>query len=84
MKMLKRHLRTSYGMAPEEYRQKWGLPASYPMAAPNYASFRSSLAKQTGLGQRPANLPETSQGPDPPAEPPVTRVPARRARRYKG
>ena len=89
MKMLKRHLRISYGMTPEEYRQKWGLPASYPMVAPNYASFRSSLAKQLGLGQKPGgpqptNLAETSQEPDPPAEPPVTRGPARRARGYKG
>lgn len=50
MKMLKRHLQTSYGMSPEQYREKWGLPASYPMVAPNYAQRRSSLAKQIGLG----------------------------------
>ena len=53
LKTLNRHLRTSYDMTPEEYRQRWGLPASYPMVAPTYASFRSSLAKQIGLGQRP-------------------------------
>ena len=50
LKMLKRHLRTAYNMTPEEYRQKWGLPADYPMVAPNYARQRSSLAKKIGLG----------------------------------
>jgi len=52
LKMLKRHLRTSYNMSPEEYREKWGLPADYPMVAPNYAKQRSKLAKQIGLGTR--------------------------------
>ncbi len=51
-KSLKRHLRTQYGMTPEQYREKWGLPLDYPMVAPNYAAARSSLAKQMGLGQR--------------------------------
>ena len=50
LKMLKRHLRTAYNMTPEEYRQKWGLPADYPMVAPNYARQRSTLAKKIGLG----------------------------------
>ncbi len=50
LKMLKRHLRTTYGMSPEEYRAKWGLPADYPMVAPNYAKQRSAFAKQIGLG----------------------------------
>ncbi|MEZ5996008.1 MAG: MucR family transcriptional regulator [Hyphomonadaceae bacterium] len=50
-KSLKRHLRTRYGMTPDEYRQKWGLPHDYPMVAPNYAKERSSLAKRMGLGQ---------------------------------
>ena len=50
-KSLKRHLRTSYGMTPEAYREKWGLPKDYPMVAPNYAKARSELAKQMGLGQ---------------------------------
>jgi predicted transcriptional regulator len=50
LKMLKRHLMTHYGMTPEEYRQKWGLPADYPMVAPNYAEQRRSLAKSIGLG----------------------------------
>jgi len=51
-KSLKRHLRTQYGLSPEEYREKWGLPADYPMVAPNYAKARSNLAKQMGLGQQ--------------------------------
>jgi predicted transcriptional regulator len=51
-KSLKRHLRTQYGMTPEQYRDKWGLPADYPMVAPNYAAARSQLAKQMGLGQQ--------------------------------
>ena len=51
-KSLKRHLRTQYGLSPEEYREKWGLAADYPMVAPNYAKARSNLAKQMGLGQQ--------------------------------
>jgi predicted transcriptional regulator len=51
-KSLKRHLRTQYGMTPEQYREKWGLPADYPMVAPKYAEARSQLAKQMGLGQQ--------------------------------
>ena len=51
-KSLKRHLRTQYNMTPEQYRDKWGLPADYPMVAPNYAAARSQLAKQMGLGQQ--------------------------------
>jgi predicted transcriptional regulator len=50
-KSLKRHLRTHYDLSPEQYREKWGLPADYPMVAPNYAEARSSLAKKIGLGQ---------------------------------
>lgn len=50
LKMLKRHLRTAYGLSPEQYREKWHLPADYPMVAPNYAKKRSSLARQIGLG----------------------------------
>ncbi|HYE01374.1 MAG TPA: MucR family transcriptional regulator [Alphaproteobacteria bacterium] len=52
LKMLKRHLKTAYNMSPEEYRDRWGLPADYPMVAPNYARQRSRLAKQIGLGTR--------------------------------
>ena len=51
-KSLKRHLRTQYSMTPEQYREKWALPADYPMVAPNYAAARSQLAKQMGLGQQ--------------------------------
>jgi len=53
LKMLKRHLKTAYNMTPEEYRERWGLPADYPMVAPNYAQHRSSLAKKIGLGTKP-------------------------------
>ena len=52
LKMLKRHLKTAYNMTPEEYRERWGLAADYPMVAPNYAKQRSQLAKQIGLGTR--------------------------------
>ena len=51
-KSLKRHLRTQYNMTPEQYSEKWGLPADYPMVAPNYAVARSQLAKKMGLGQQ--------------------------------
>ena len=54
LKMLKRHLRTSYGLTPEEYRVKWGLGSDYPMIAPNYAKQRSAFAKKIGLGKRAA------------------------------
>ena len=50
LKMLKRHLMTAYNMTPEEYRERWGLPADYPMVAPSYAEKRSKLAKEIGLG----------------------------------
>ncbi len=52
LKMLKRHIRTTFGMSPEEYRTKWGLPADYPMVAPNYAARRSDFAKKIGLGKQ--------------------------------
>jgi predicted transcriptional regulator len=51
-KSLKRHLRTHYDLSPEEYRERWGLPHDYPMAAPMYAETRSQLARKMGLGQR--------------------------------
>ena len=53
LKMLKRYLRSSYGMTPEDYRAKWGLPSDYPMVAPAYAKKRSAFAKQIGLGRKP-------------------------------
>ena len=52
LKMLKRHLRSTYNMSPDEYRAKWSLPPDYPMVAPKYAEARSQLAKQMGLGQQ--------------------------------
>ncbi len=73
LKMLKRHLQTSYGLSPDAYRAKWGLPASYPMVAPSYAATRSTLAKSIGLGRKPASAPE----------PEVAKLPARRARGSK-
>ena len=59
LKMLKRHLRTAYRMTPEEYRAKWGLPADYPMVAPNYAQQRSVFAKRIGLGRKPGGKKKT-------------------------
>ena len=53
-KSLKRHLRSRFNLTPEQYREKWNLPADYPMVAPNYANSRSKLAKNMGLGQRKA------------------------------
>ncbi|GAA5052376.1 MucR family transcriptional regulator [Erythrobacter westpacificensis] len=53
MKMLKRHLMTDHGMTPEEYRERWNLPADYPMVAPDYAEKRRELAKKIGLGRKP-------------------------------
>jgi len=54
LKMLKRHLATSYQMTPQQYRERWGLPHDYPMVAPDYAKHRSALAKEIGLGRKPA------------------------------
>lgn len=51
MKMLKRYLRSHYGMTPDEYRKRWNLPADYPMVAPNYTKKRSEFAKKIGLGK---------------------------------
>src|SRR3954454_14553955 len=70
LKMLKRHLRSTYGMTPDEYRAKWNLPTDYPMVAPAYAEKRSEFAKAIGLG-RSRSEPE----PEPEA------APARRGRR---
>ena len=52
LKMLRRHLTTHYGLTPDDYRAKWGLPADYPMVAPNYAERRRALAKEIGLGTK--------------------------------
>ena len=53
LKMLKRHLRNAFDMSPDQYRRRWGLPADYPMTAPNYSKKRSQLAKKAGLGTQP-------------------------------
>ncbi|WP_311271281.1 MucR family transcriptional regulator [Sphingobium sp. WCS2017Hpa-17] len=53
LKMLKRHLMTRYGMTPDDYWTKWGLPSDYPMVAPSYAAQRQELAKKIGLGRKP-------------------------------
>jgi len=81
LKTLKRHLRSTYNMSPEQYREKWGLPADYPMVAPNYAERRSALAKQLGLGRKAAE-PETpiqTVAPTPAFAPPPAHKPAREA-----
>ncbi|AQS90869.1 MucR family transcriptional regulator [Gluconobacter albidus] len=52
LKMLKRHLQSAYDMTPEQYRERWGLPADYPLVAPNYAQRRSALAREIGLGRK--------------------------------
>src|SRR5215217_2865049 len=77
-KSLKRHLRTVYNLTPEQYRAKWGLPASYPMVAPNYAAARSELAKQLGLGQKRRSEPVMEAQPAPvQPEPKQAKAPAR-------
>jgi predicted transcriptional regulator len=73
LKMLKRHLSSAYNMTPEQYRERWGLSADYPMVAPDYAKQRSTLAKQIGLGRKPAA-----------SEPVATVLRARRAKGSKG
>jgi len=62
LKMLKRHLKTAYNMTPEQYRERWELPANYPMVAPNYAAHRSSLAKKIGLGTKRTKAPARPAG----------------------
>lgn len=72
-KSLKRHLMTHYGMTPEEYREKWKLPRDYPMVAPSYSAERSALAKQMGLGRKPATFP-VKRGRKPNDVPPTLRT----------
>jgi predicted transcriptional regulator len=87
LKMLKRHLQTTYNLSPDEYRAKWRLPSDYPMVAPNYAAQRSALAKAFGLGKTPAAIP----APEPEAKgrgkkraaPVPEPTPARRGRKPK-
>ena len=74
-KSLKRHLMTAYGMTPQQYREKWGLPKDYPMVAPAYAASRSNLAKSLGLGRKAMPRPIEAPHADP--------APAKRAGRPK-
>jgi len=62
-KSLKRHLNTAFGLTPEQYRVKWGLPVDYPMVAPAYAEARSALAKSMGLGRKASPIPEKKPAP---------------------
>jgi len=78
LKMLKRHLMTTYNLTPDQYREKWGLPATYPMVAPDYAARRSVLAKKIGLGRKPV---EAVAPPPPPPPPPAEVAPPARPRR---
>ena len=81
-KSLKRHLRTVYDLTPAQYRAKWGLPADYPMVAPNYAATRSELAKQLGLGQKRRSEPVVEAQPEPvQAEPEQAKAPAKGRRK---
>lgn len=68
-KSLKRHLQSAYGMSPQEYRDKWGLPKDYPMVAPAYANARSELAKTMGLGRKAGVPAPEAAGPDAAAGP---------------
>src|SRR3954470_8079426 len=81
-KSLKRHLRTVYDLTPDQYRVKWGLPADYPMTAPNYAAARSEMAKSMGLGQKRRSEPVVEAQPEPVrAEPKQAKAPARGRRK---
>lgn len=66
LKILKRHLRTSYNLTPADYRAKWGLPPDYPMVAPSYAATRSHLAKVSGLGRKSLVAPSEPEASEPP------------------
>ena len=70
VKTLKRYLATRYNLTPEQYRQRWGLPKTYPMVAPAYTALRSELAKQAGLGRK-----ATALAPTPAPEPAATIAP---------
>ena len=61
-KMLKRHLKTDHNMTPKDYRERWGLPADYPIVAPKYAEMRSELAKKIGLGRKRRNVKPKGKG----------------------
>ena len=80
VKILKRYLAVRYNLTPEQYRQRWGLPKSYPMVAPGYSAQRSELARQFGLGRKPAvAAPEPAPVSAPTAPQPQRRVGGRRS-----
>lgn len=81
LQTMKRHLQTDHRMTPEQYREKWNLPASYPMTAPDYTARRSELAKTFGLGLKGRGATSSKE---PVGEPMVQKIPARRARGSKG
>jgi len=88
LKTLKRHLRSTFGLSPEQYREKWGLPPDYPMVAPNYSERRSRLAKQLGLGRKPggeeiADI-EVEAAPPPPPPSVVVSAPEPREPKRRG
>ena len=81
VKILKRYLATRYNLTPDQYRQRWGLPKDYPMVAPAYAARRSAMAKEFGLGRKPAAAaaaPPPTPEPTPAAPEPPRRVGGRR------
>ncbi|HYG91391.1 MAG TPA: MucR family transcriptional regulator [Azospirillum sp.] len=77
LKMLKRYLRTTYDLSPDQYRAKWGLPNDYPMVAPNYAAARSEMAKNLGLGRKPTDR-KAALAPAPVVEEPAPKPRGRR------
>jgi predicted transcriptional regulator len=77
LKMLKRHLASRYNMTLEDYRRRWGLPKDYPMVAPAYSAQRSALAREIGLGRKPA-APSPAPGPAPAAKAAPRRAGGRR------
>ena len=82
MKMLKRHLMTSYKLTPQAYRERWGLPSDYPMVAPAYAEKRSALAKSIGLGRKPVGAAAAEVAPEAaPEEEQVTPITKARGRK---
>ncbi len=83
LKTLRRHLMTSYNLTPAQYRARWGLPADYPMVAPNYAKLRSSLAKKIGLGRKRAQTPARAKAPGRPTGQKRAQKPGRRGRRTR-
>ncbi len=76
LKTLKRHLRSTFGLSPEQYREKWGLAPDYPMVAPNYAQHRSRLAKQLGLGRKQQEAADEEEAVQEASEPVAAPVPA--------